>query len=311
MNALLAYNNWCFKTDATVDTSTGDATGTPANNLLKPQLSKACVWTRAGSGSGDVSFEAVVTFAADDPSSQYRPVRVVGLLGLRLRQLGALLGLNAEAAAVAAVTIQFVGRNASADTMFDTGEIPVRWYTDLGFEPKVMRVLDQTYDVVDMVVVIRIAGYASQTVKVSGGALWASPAFWTTTGLEESWTIELDDPGTMAKSKGQQGYASKSTKCRVVNASWAPVSFDVAFGEDIDGSPGYVQDPSDMQRVQSIVGTTDPCVLFVRTLNADNAWSNHIARRLGVYGHFSVLGPITDQGGNQFKWGSFVFKELL
>lgn len=142
-------------------------------------------------------------------------------------------------------------------------------------------------------------------MQVFVGGVWVGPALVTDLGLEQGWTISVTDGGDMALSNGGQGFPSIRIRSRALSASFGPVEFAVAFGNPT--TPAVM----DIQRMQSLVGVSRPCIFIVRCKDASGNPSNHVLSRLGIYGYFSDLGGLNEVGGNNFTWGPLTFRELL
>lgn len=305
-NTILSYRNWVLDPGVVVSASiSGSGSEAGASNLLKPQLSKAAVWTgNPPDGGAVVECRAQFTLTPDNAAG--RTVRVVGILAAHLRQYDGLFNEDAERA-VTNAEWRIVGKNWGGAEVFTTGWKSLLWFPDAGVETNVWHIFDEDQEsvyTIDAYMRIDLNTFPNP-VKVSMGSVWAGPGFGTEDGLIEGWSTQIVDPGVMAKSKGRQGYQSRLRRTRRLSASWAPVSFDVAYGNP--ATPTV----ADMQSVMGEIGSAGYCVMFARTRDSAGASSDHIQRRLGIYGHFTEIGTLVDKGGNMFGWEQFAVEELL
>lgn len=316
-NTVLSYRNYIFERSAT-----------PTNNIETPQRSDLYIETAESSFEvveGETTYFSAFGYQTNlyeirkvgvagssggsgDPIAWQvqRDVQVIGLTNVRLLEHP-----GTEFFADYPIRARLTLRDLETNILFQSDWIdvlPVISTEDQERDlPSAWVVLDAPISGVEVVEwSVRVgADSAGQSITIGIGAWWVGPGFTTSGGLEEGWAIRTIDPGTMALSDGIQGHPSVKSRTKELTAFWAPVPFDVAYGNP--ATPAVM----DMQAIHDLVGNTGYCVFFPRTKDASGNSSSHIQRRLGIYGHFNSLGDITDQGGNNFKWGPFTFRELL
>lgn len=140
--------------------------------------------------------------------------------------------------------------------------------------------------------------------NMSVGGLWAGPMWYPPEGLEEGWTTRVVDPGTLSRSAGGQGYPRRRQRYRTFQGRLIDLDREWAYGAD--GS-----EVMDLQRLLYQVGTTDPVIVFPRTVDSSSTVDVHALHRLGVYGRFSSIGAIKDTGADRYVWEGFEVEELL
>lgn len=282
--------------------------------LLTPQLSDAAVFEGIldDEDAGIVTtfykdIDVTLGFGAGGPDETIRACRMIAVLDFRMLAYKSAVWPAAEYGLDGQISMR-VTLTPEIGAVHDSG------FFDVDLRPRHRLPNNLIYiipDDVDVGVVstvrirIRLTGTDGQPYTASIGRIWCGNAFSTQFGLEAGWEMSVIDNGDMGLSVGGQGYPDIRMRARRASASWAPIGFDVAFGN------AATPDEPDMQSIMSHVGTTGVCVFALRTQNAAGDSDAHITRRLGLYGHFEQLGSLRDLGGDQFAWGPFTFRELL
>lgn len=143
------------------------------------------------------------------------------------------------------------------------------------------------------------------TLTVTAGGLWASPAWYPSEGIAATWSQAIVDRGTMGRSEGGQGYPRRRQRYRSFEGRAIQVPFVNAFGDPDD--PNVL----DIQQLLFRVGTTEPVALFPRTQDAAGVMSTHVMHRLGIYGHMAETGRIEHLGGDLYQWTGARVDELM
>lgn len=155
--------------------------------------------------------------------------------------------------------------------------------------------------------VIATFGSGGGTLTVTAGGLWAGPVWSIPTGggVEATWSQAVVSPGRMGRSEGGQGYPRRRQRYRAWEGRITGLPFRYAFGDPDDATL------LDVQQLIYRIGTTEPVVLFPRTVDASGAQSVHVMHRLGMYGHMPEAGRIEHIGEDRYQWTGCRMEELM
>lgn len=289
----LGWRNHVFYTpDATLETfGPGTVTAGSLSALQDMRLSKRVTLTDTIVGAGSATVG--IHWAVD--SGDAVAIRLIGMLNYTLVATGA-----------TSVTWFLTVAKASGGGLSD--EPLVVYERPSGdFPSHLWQLLDEEIpDAYDVILTVSAAfGSSGGTLSFTPGALWLSPWWTLPRGLEASWWQKVDDRGRMGLSDGNQGYPRRRKRRRLFGGRAVHIPFANAYGDEADASV------LDVQQLLYRVGTTEPIVLFPRTLNAAQVLSAHVMHRLGVYGHFSDTGRIEEMGGDEYQWTGMEVAELM
>lgn len=289
----LAWRNHVFYTpSATLETfGPGTVTAGALSALQDMRLSKRVTLTDTTAGAGSATVG--IHWAVD--SADAVPIRLIGMLNYTVVATGA-------TSVTWFVTIAKAGGGALSDE-----PLAVYQWPSADFPSHMWKLLDEEIpDAYDVILTVSAEfGSGGGTLVFTAGALLLSPWWTLPRGLEASWWQKPDDRGRMGLSEGNQGYPRRRKRRRVFGGRAVHIPFANAYGDENDASV------LDVQQLLFRVGTTEPVVLFPRTLNAAGVLSAHVMHRLGVYGHFSNTGRIEDTGGDEFQWTEMEVSELM
>ena len=309
-NTLISYRNLAAESADSISIVFGDpvvAVSGSSGELVDVSLATGRVYVADAVLDGS---DTVVTLRLEQllPASNIEAIRVAALLNVKILSWRGLADFS-ETERGAKFRFRLIQGVSPFAVVYDSGLVDAGYSSYTGFINNMLHVCGDGY-VGDFRAewTVQFPGGGADPgnqMQIFVGGVWAGPALVTDLGLEAGWTINMTDVGDMALSNGGQGFPTIRARSRALSASFAPVEFAVAFGDPTTLAV------MDMQRMQSLVGVSRPCIFIVRCKDAAGNLSNHVLSRLGIYGHFKQLGQIVDQGGDQFKWSQFDFEELL
>ena len=291
-NFALGWRNHVFyETAATLGLISGTVTAGALSALQDMRLSKRVTIAETVVGVG----HAQVIIDWEVPDANASAVQLIGLLNYAIEATGA---------DDVVVQISVLGVSGTGDIV---GQSVTQWSRpSADFPLHLWAMLDAPIADAYRVTLTIDAGFsAGGTLTVTSGALWAGPIWSTPYGIETTWSQQINDPGSMGRSVGNQGYPRRRQRYRSFEGRAVYVPFAYAFGDEAD--PNLL----DIQQLLFRIGKTEAVALFPRTQNADGETSAHVMHRLGVYGHMAETGRIEHLGGDKFQWTGARVDELM
>lgn len=261
--------------------------------LRDPRLSQRCTLSASREDAGVVSL--CLRWVRDGESSNPVALRVIGLMNYEL----ATTGITGAVTWTVAVYGSGSGAVTNALTVVQrpSEDFPAHLWQVLS------ATIEDAYEV--RILIEGTAGESGGSIDLTAGALWVGPLWRPPDGIEATWSQSIIDPGRMATSPGRQGYPRRRQRYRSFSGRAVHVPLAWAYGDPDDATL------IDVQQLLYRVGTTEPVVLFARTLDAAGTLSPHLIHRLGVYGHMADTGRIEHLGGDLYQWDAIRVDELM
>lgn len=273
MSALIAYRNlfdaWPFDIDGGPGTDNQPLAGYPLANLKLRQLSSVTRITNLDTGSGNPLF---IPFA---PVSAVT-ANVVVVYGYPPSQ------------------ITFEGTLGSASVLnFSTDD------SGIGLPP--LRVFLIPSSIGDLERMTFEYGLVFPPNYIELARVYVANALVLPNGVDATWSLGVDDSGSLDASHGRQWYEAAGVRTRRLDISIAQMPTEVAFGFPEGATSAYPQ-PS-IQDLQLQAGATGEIVVVPRSSNG--LW----IRRAAVYGHMERAPAIRHAAGPNFSTQFSVIEE--
>lgn len=285
-NFAMGWRNHVFTAaDATLSLTAGAVTVGELSALQDMRLAKrvSCAATSDGSGNATIEIEW-------EKTSGTAKVELMGLLNY---------AVSAPGAAYVTISLAAVGPGGS----YTSNNVWSRPAVE--FPLHMWALCDAAVQAETVTLTITAAfGGAGEVLTLTAGGLWAGPVWCPPDGIEATWSQTVDDPGTVGRSVGGQGYPRRRPRLRSFEGRAIHVPLAWAFGDPDDATI------LDIQQLLYRVGKTDPIVLFPRTQDAAGERSTHLMHRLGIYGHMRETGRIEHLGGDLYQWTGVAVDEL-
>lgn len=293
-NFALGWRNHVFLTPGTWDLATGSIAAGALTDLADMRLSKrVTINGEAALAFGNSSI--VLHWYVDEAAAAQ--IDLIGLLNYAVSAPD-----DAEAIII---ELSVLGVSGDADV---ENEVLTQWEPPSGdFQRHAWALLpDGVGDGYWVTVHVTCTmGATAGAVSLTLGGLWAGPVWSPPDGIDATWSQAINDPGSMGRSVGNQGYPRRRQRYRSFEGRAIHVPFRWAFGDQADSAV------LDIQQLLYRIGATEPIVLFPRTRDAAGELSTHITHRLGIYGHMAEAGRIEHIGGDLYQWTGVRVDELM
>lgn len=296
MSFRLGWRNLVFNEAATWDLDVGTVTAGALTDLADMRLSKrVTIESDTAAAFGNASI--VLHWYMDQADAS--AIDLIGLLNYAITA-------PADAESVV-IELSVLGVSGTVDI---SGQTLTQWEPPSGDFPRHAWALlpDGVFDGYWVTIEVTVTlGATAGTVTLECGGLWAGPVWSIPTGggVEATWSQAVVSPGRMGRSEGGQGYPRRRQRYRAWEGRITGLPFRNAFGDPDDATL------LDVQQLIYRIGTTEPVVLFPRTVDASGAQSVHVMHRLGMYGHMPEAGRIEHLGEDRYQWTGCRMEELM